>query len=420
MENRPPFLLILLTLLLAYTPTISSLSPLISPTKSPSSSPVLPFTIDPNQLKAPNSLNIPTIKDPCSQSSLHNSTLCNSGKPFRHLVSLRLINCSDNVQISTTVLEHLSTLQELEFLNCPIPLVHFPAKLISNLRSFSCINSLNKLTGAWLGRLENLTYLTVLGVKVKARGPRIILRNMKKLRSVRISHTNLTGYLPKKWNLNITHIDLSGNHLKGKVPSSLKLLVDLEFLNLSSNKLSGEIPTSVGNLLSLRNVSFASNSLRGSIPNSISDIPGLVHLDLSSNQFNGTIPKFISEMKELKYLNLENNNFNGVLPFNGSFIKRLAVFKVGGNSNLCYNHSMISSKLKLGISRCDKDGLPVLPPPYQSESHISVSVDVACPSPAPAHEGWHWESKIILVTTVGLSCIVFALCFLVLLSKWCK
>ncbi|KAL1200208.1 Receptor-like protein 55 [Cardamine amara subsp. amara] len=75
------------------------------------------------------------------------------------------------------------------------------------------------------------------------------------------------------------------------------------------------------------------------------------------NQLNGTVPSFLSEMKNLKHLNLSDNSFHGVLPFNESFIKKLEVFEIGGNSDLCYNGSVISSRLKLGIAPCDKYGL---------------------------------------------------------------
>ncbi|XP_042484750.1 receptor-like protein 51 [Macadamia integrifolia] len=416
----------------------------LSPSPSLPSSPSNPSTslsihseLEPKQSQALRSFNISTTKDPCFQPSPHNATLCNSEKPFRHLISLRLLNCSDNVEMSTTTFKSLNTLQHLEFLNCPVSPFHFPDELIASLRSFTCVNSLRQLTGVWFSRLKNLTDLTVSQVMVNTPRPSIILGNMKNLRSVTISNTNLTGTLPKTWNLNITHIDLSGNRLKGNVPNSLTLLSDLEFLNLSSNALTGELPSSLGDLITLRILSFASNSLSGSIPESILKIPGLLHLDLSSNHFNGTIPKFLTEMKELKYLNLENNNFHGVIPFNGSFIKRLAVFMVGGNSNLCYNQSIVPSKLKLGIAPCDKDGLPGSPLPdslldLSLSSDDSSSVDnkvgnesshkAQTPAAAPApvkRDSRHELSKIVLGVAIGLSSIVFLIVFLVFLSKWC-
>ncbi|KAE8734285.1 hypothetical protein F3Y22_tig00000773pilonHSYRG00052 [Hibiscus syriacus] len=105
----------------------------------------------------------------------------------------------------------------------------------------------------------------------------------------------------------------------------------------------------------------------------MSAIPGLVHVDMSNNQLNGTVPKFFSELKGLKVLNLENNELHGVLPFNASFIKRLDVVKLGGNGNLCYNHSVFSSKMNLGIVPCDKHGLPVSPSPFKESSRDNES-----------------------------------------------
>ncbi|CAK9152630.1 unnamed protein product [Ilex paraguariensis] len=373
----PLSLLLLLLLLPSFTLT-SSLSPPSTTT----------FTLDPNQLKALQSINFPTSTDPCSPPThLHNSTTCDSSKPFHHLLSLRLSNCSYNVTLSTTALKSLSSLTDLQFINCPISPVRFPSELTANLRSFTCINCLKTLTGDGLNQLQNLTTLTISGVNIADATLSMILGTMKNLNFVSISQTGLTGYLPDHWQTKLTQIDLSSNNLKGKIPSSLSRIENLEYLDLSSNSLYGEIPGSFGDFISLQNVSLASNSLFGQIPDSLAMISGLVHLDLGSNQLNGTIPGFLSEMKQLKYLNLEKNNFEGVLPFNGSFIKRLEVFKVGGNSQLCFNDSTISSK-EHGIDRCRKRRM-------------------------------HAASKIVLGVAIGLSSIVFVIIFLVVLSKYC-
>ena len=61
-------------------------------------------------------------------------------------------------------------------------------------------------------------------------------------------------------------------------------------------------------------------------------------------------------MKNLRHLNLESNEFHGNLSFNHTFIKRMVMFKVDENSNLCYNLIIFSSKLKLGITSCEKHG----------------------------------------------------------------
>nr|GLL17553.1 vinorine synthase-like [Ipomoea trifida] len=94
-------------------------------------------------------------------------------------------------------------------------------KLVSNLWSFTAINSLQKLTGVWLSHLQNLTDLTVSHVSITAIGPSIIVNSIKNLITVTVSHTNLTGFLPKHWHPNLSYVDLFGNKLKGRIPPML-------------------------------------------------------------------------------------------------------------------------------------------------------------------------------------------------------
>ncbi|CAN1166224.1 Receptor-like protein 51 [Linum perenne] len=424
----PPLLLILLLLSSA---AVAAVTP--PPTPSPTTSPVAgqpkPTStnspLDPDQVQALKSLSIPTSKNPCSNhpsSSSSSPITCDSGSPFRHLLSLRLSNCSDDVSLSSTTLKSLSTLQSLSFTDCPISPVRFPTDLALSLRSFSCEHSLKHLTGIWLSRFTNLTDLVLTGVPVQASGLYVVIGNMHKLASLTITNANLSGSIPKHMVENLTYVDLSGNKLKGRIPSSISVLENLQSLNLSSNSLTGELPTNFGDLISLKNVSLASNTLSGSIPDSVSSISGLEHLDLSSNQFNGTIPKFLSEMKHLKHLNLANNGFHGVLPFNASFLKRLDVFKIKGNDNLCYNHTNLSSKLKLGIAACDKHGLPVSPPPSKDSSSgddYEDDGDSEDVSSSEKKEEHHGPNKVVLGIAIALSSIVFLIVFLICMAKRC-
>ncbi|KAL4367286.1 hypothetical protein GQ457_05G028320 [Hibiscus cannabinus] len=421
--KQPPLLLLLLLFLLSTTNAATAATPTLSP--APPSTET-PSSLDPKQIRALQSLGIPTARDPCLQPSPHNATVCDTSKPFRRLVSLHLSNCSSDLSLSSTALKSLSSLHSLSFTNCRASPIRFPSDLSLSLTSFSCIHSLRRLTGVWLSRFVNLTDLTVSNTPINTRGLYVILGNMHKLKTLTISHANLSGSLPRHMHLNLTHVDLSDNKLKGKIPTSLTLLEDLEFLNLSSNGLNGVIPTEFGDLISLKNVSLAFNSFSGSIPDSMSAIPGLVHVDLSNNQLNGTVPNFFSELKELKVLNLENNELHGVLPFNASFIKRLDVLKLGGNGNLCYNHSALSSKMKLGISPCDKHGMPISPPPSKesSSSSDSESSDYdddsgSADDTSEKKEQHHGPNRVVLGVAIGLSSIVFLIVFLVLLSKWC-
>ncbi|CAI8590975.1 unnamed protein product [Vicia faba] len=358
--KKPLLFILFLSLSLSLSTTITTSPP---STSTPSKS-----TLDPKQITALQSLNIPTSKDPCSQPSFHNATLCDSSKPFRHLISLTLSNCSSYVSLSFTALKSLSTLTSLNLIDCPISPIHFPPQLISSLKTFTCINSLRRVSGVWLSQLQNLTDLTVSNVQVKASGPYVILGHMNYLKTLTLSHANLTGFLPAHIHSNLTHVDFS---------------------------------------------------------DSISALPALLHLDLSSNQLNGSIPMFISQMKSIKYLNLANNNLHGVVPFNLTFIKGLEVFKLGGNSNLCYNHSLLSSKLKLGVSPCDKYGKPVSPPPSKDSSADDSSDDDYDDSDddgSSKHkkDNHHGPNKFVLGVAIALSSIVFLIVFLIVCSKCCR
>ncbi|XP_013656029.2 receptor-like protein 51 [Brassica napus] len=431
MKPLSPSLPLLLLLLLLSSTTFAA--PSLSPTPSPTISPIprtSPRTssspLDPKHLKALESLNIPTAKNPCDHrpTSKPPSTVvtCDAGSPFRLVTSLSFTNCSSDLSISSAALRALSpSLASLSFLNCPS--LSPPPRLPTSLRSFTATSSFLRrrkgLSGVYLARLVNLTDLTVSSVPVSTSGLFVILGNMDKIASLTISHANLSGNIPKSLHSNLTFIDLSDNLIKGSIPTSITQLSNLKSLNLSSNSISGEIPDSIGDLISLKNLSLSSNKLSGPIPDSISSLPDLTHLDLSGNQLNGTVPRFITKMKSLKHLNLANNNFRGVLPFNASFLKKLEVFKVGGNSDLCYNRTVLSSKMKLGIAQCDKHGLPLSPPPQKEDSSSDYDYGSEDETSVKKKEESRGPNKVVLGVSIGLASLVFLIIFLILCAKWC-
>ncbi|KAL5062081.1 hypothetical protein RYX36_023818, partial [Vicia faba] len=75
--------------------------------------------------------------------------------------------------------------------------------------TFTCINSLRRDSGVWLSQLQNLTDLTVSNVQVKASGLYVILGHMNYLKTLTLSHANLTGFLPAHIHSNLTHVDFS-------------------------------------------------------------------------------------------------------------------------------------------------------------------------------------------------------------------
>ncbi|CAL5444437.1 unnamed protein product [Camellia sinensis] len=64
----------------------------------------------------------------------------------------------------------------------------------------------------------------------------------------------------------LMNLNLSGNHLKGRIPNNIGNLTQLESLDLSRNKLSGPIPPSLSSLSYLSHLNMSFNNLSGRIP----------------------------------------------------------------------------------------------------------------------------------------------------------
>ncbi|KAK2457975.1 receptor protein EIX2 [Trifolium repens] len=94
----------------------------------------------------------------------------------------------------------------------------------------------------------------------------------------------------KKADMLLKTIDLSSNHLTGKIPTEMEYLIGLISLNLSRNNLSGEIISNIGNFQFLEFLDLSNNHLSGKIPSSLSHIDRLTMLDLSNNELYGKIP----------------------------------------------------------------------------------------------------------------------------------
>uniref|UniRef100_A0A0E0JNQ7 Leucine-rich repeat-containing N-terminal plant-type domain-containing protein n=1 Tax=Oryza punctata TaxID=4537 RepID=A0A0E0JNQ7_ORYPU len=195
--------------------------------------------------------------------------------------------------------------------------------------------------------------------------------------------------------------------------------VAITHLNLSSNDLNGNIPTSIGDLISLTTIDLSNNSISGRIPDTISTLPELEVLNLGSNRLNGSIPQFLSEMRGLKELNLEGNDFDGMVPFTANFVTRLRVFRAAGNPKLCYNRSVLSAEIAVGVAPCDKYGFPLMAPPATARSERSADYDDGAKDgdadeAADARGG---PSAAVLGVAIGLSCLAFAVILLVCLCK---
>nr|XP_043630192.1 LRR receptor-like serine/threonine-protein kinase FLS2 [Erigeron canadensis] len=104
------------------------------------------------------------------------------------------------------------------------------------------------------------------------------------------------------------------NNLSGRLPASIKYLIQLSVLVLYSNNLSGELPLSMRNCTGLTFLDLGDNRFSGNIPVWIGENLGLKGLSLGSNDFLGPIPLQFCRLVNLRILDLSMNNLNGTIP----------------------------------------------------------------------------------------------------------
>ncbi|KAL1080872.1 hypothetical protein V6Z11_D09G025600, partial [Gossypium hirsutum] len=135
------------------------------------------------------------------------------------------------------------------------------------------------------------------------------------------------------------NLNLSNNHLIGKLPKFLGKLTQLKELNLSGNSCEGSIPldwgslnslismqmvscnicgpisyTLVGNLINLKQLDLYFNQIIGAIPPTLGHLSNLEILYFTSNQISGFVPSELGNMKNLAVLNFCNNKLKGSIP----------------------------------------------------------------------------------------------------------
>ncbi|EXC54608.1 Receptor-like protein 12 [Morus notabilis] len=106
-------------------------------------------------------------------------------------------------------------------------------------------------------------------------------------------HGNLSNNMFTEYGCEIFKaLDLSHNHLQGKVPQSLIKCQKLELLNLGYNQMSDVFPSWLQNLPNLRVLMLVSYKFHGPIwsPNKPLAFAELQILDLSFNHFSGLLP----------------------------------------------------------------------------------------------------------------------------------
>lgn len=201
-------------------------------------------------------------------------------------------------QITGTVPSWLSKWEALEFL------------YLSN----------NLITGSIPPTFNQLQQLSVLAVDDNAlTGSMSFLWELPRMEYAYLEDNQFEGFLPQSITTTsplLINLDISGNKLKGTLPSDLFQLRDLEILDLHGNAFEGPVPSDIPTSnLKLKFVALHQNSLGNAIPTQLGQLSSLEHLDLTTNLLSGDIPTQLLNLKRLKSLYLAENNFNqGPIP----------------------------------------------------------------------------------------------------------
>ncbi|KAK9127427.1 hypothetical protein Syun_016224 [Stephania yunnanensis] len=138
------------------------------------------------------------------------------------------------------------------------------------------------------------------------------------IEAVSLSSNNLFGELRQEcWKdlQSLQVIDLSNNHLSGKVPISIWSAPQLSILSLSKNGFSGNLPPNLKTLGPLRVIDLGENSFSGNLPMWMGKrLPHLEILRLRSDSFTGFIHEHHCLLHSLRILDLAHNGLSGTIP----------------------------------------------------------------------------------------------------------
>ncbi|GJP47232.1 hypothetical protein CLOM_g6444 [Closterium sp. NIES-68] len=132
----------------------------------------------------------------------------------------------------------------------------------------------------------------------------------------------------------LMNLNMSGNHLKGSIPTTLGSMGSLKFLYMNDNQLTGSIPGFI-NPMNLTELVLSGNQLSGLIPPSIHSCEQLQRLWLDNNSLSGILPYSLEVMSQLTSLRINDTSLNGTLPtFLGSF-SSLDSLNISGTNLTC-------------------------------------------------------------------------------------
>ncbi|KAG8480508.1 hypothetical protein CXB51_024663 [Gossypium anomalum] len=185
-----------------------------------------------------------------------------------------------------------------------------------------------------IGNLVKLTQIDLGGNLLTGKIPSSIGK-IQNLVTFNLSMSHLSGPIPSSiGNLSqLSLLDLNGNNFEGRVPLTLKNCKDMSKLYLSGNELHGDLSNQlIGSFEKLITLNLSHNSFTGVFPSDIVNSKDLVELYVNNNNFIGGIPSQIGEISGLRFLHMQGNHFNGSIPLSFGLLRAIESLDLSANN----------------------------------------------------------------------------------------